>query len=340
MIGFGGVFFSAGHGESPGFIAALMHYLLEVGPALIIGFLLSGVINEFVPEKWVERHLGGGGIKPILWATLIGSILPICCWGSLPLAVSFQKKGARIGPVLAFLTATPGTSVSAVLVTWVVLGFKFAIFIFVAVVIMGLAMGMLGDLLFVEHESNRNGHSCHCCVVQGKRSFIQRLRAVLKFAFVDLIKDIGLETVAGLVIAAVVASFDPVGKLVSLYLGDYRGYIFALIFGILMYVCATSSPPMVDAFIMRGLTPGAGITMLLAGPITSYGTIFVIRKKFGFSVLLFFLSMVALLSLGFGLVFKFVFQSKRRPQNERAVADSDCTACICFPWCDPGQGRG
>ncbi|MEN9979416.1 MAG: permease [candidate division WOR-3 bacterium] len=308
MSGFGGVFFSGSPAEFQGFIAVLLHYLFEVGPALIIGFLLSGIINEFVPEKWIERHLGGSGIKPILWATLIGSVLPICCWGSLPLAVSFQKKGARLGPVLAFLVATPGTSISAVLVTWAVLGFKFAIFIFTAVIIMGLLMGMVGELLFIEQRGNPDERPCQCCAVPGKRSFIQRLRAVLKFAFVDLVKDIGLETMAGLVIAAIVASFDPVGKLVSLYLGDYRGFIFALVFGILMYVCATSSPPMVDAFIMRGLTPGAGITMLLAGPITSYGTILVIRKKFGFSVLFIFLAVVALLSLGFGVVFKFIFQ--------------------------------
>ncbi len=294
--------------ENHGFITTLLHYLIEVGPALLIGFLLSGIINEFVPEKWVEQHLGGGGIKPILWATLIGSVLPICCWGSLPLAVSFQKKGARLGPVLAFLVATPGTSISAVLVTWAVLGFKFAVFIFIAVVIMGLVTGMVGELFFIEYDVSHDGRACHCCAVPEKRSFVQRVRAVLKFAFVDLVKDIGLETLAGLVIAAIVASFDPVGRLVSLYLGDYRGFIFALVFGILMYVCATSSPPLVDAFLMRGLAPGAGITMLLAGPVTSYGTLLVIRKKFGFSVLFVFLLMVALLSLGFGVVFKFIFQ--------------------------------
>jgi uncharacterized membrane protein YraQ (UPF0718 family) len=50
----------------------------------------------------VERHLGGKGIKPILYSALAGTILPVCCIGSLPLALSLHQKGARLGPVLAF----------------------------------------------------------------------------------------------------------------------------------------------------------------------------------------------------------------------------------------------
>ncbi|MCX7995392.1 MAG: permease [candidate division WOR-3 bacterium] len=288
----------------PGFFEALLHYLIEVGPALLIGFLLSGIINEFVPEEWVEKHLGGKGIKPILLATLIGSILPICCWGSLPLAVSFQKKGARLGPVLAFLVATPGTSISAVLVTWSVLGLKFAVYIFIAVIIMGIVMGLIGNMFSVSKVENADESVCHCCCeAETKKTLLQHILSILKFAFVDMVKDIGLETAIGLVIAAIVASFDPVGRFVKLYLGGFSGYVFALVFGILMYICATSSPPMVDAFIGRGLSSGAGMTMLLVGPITSYGTILVINKKFGFRVLFSYLFCISLLSLFFGYLF-------------------------------------
>ncbi|MEO0137270.1 MAG: permease [candidate division WOR-3 bacterium] len=290
--------------ETPGFFEALFHYLIEVGPPLVIGFLLSGIVNEFVPEEWVERYLGGDGVKPILLATLIGSILPICCWGSLPLAVSFQKKGARLGPILAFLVATPGTSISAVLVTWSVLGLKFAMYIFAAVIIMGIVMGLIGNLFSVSGVNNSAESRCHCCENETNKTISQHILSVLKFAFIDMIKDIGLETLIGLVIAAIVASSDPVGRFVKLYLGNYWGFLFALIFGILMYICATSSPPMVDAFITRGLSSGAGMTVLLVGPITSYGTILVMRKKFGFKILFVYLIAISLLSLIFGYLFQ------------------------------------
>ena len=48
------------------YFIAFKDYLIEVLPFLAIGFLLSGVIHEFAPSEWVEKHLGGGGIKPIL----------------------------------------------------------------------------------------------------------------------------------------------------------------------------------------------------------------------------------------------------------------------------------
>src|SRR5512136_190519 len=109
------------------FMHIFIHYLKEIVPALAIGFFISGLIHELIPEDKVLKYLGTSGIAPIFWSTLIGTLLPVCCWGSLPIAVSFYKKGAKLGPVLAFLVATPATSVSALLVAYSVLGLKFAV---------------------------------------------------------------------------------------------------------------------------------------------------------------------------------------------------------------------
>src|SRR3989338_3445018 len=98
------------------FIFILGHYLVEIIPALAVGLFLSGLIHEFVSQSWVERNLGKTGFKSIFYATITGPVLPICCWGALPVAVSFYKKGSKLGPVLSFLVATPATSISALLV--------------------------------------------------------------------------------------------------------------------------------------------------------------------------------------------------------------------------------
>ena len=91
------------------------------------------------------KYLGTDGVAPIFYSTLIGTLLPVCCWGSLPIAVSFYKKGAKLGPILAFLVATPATSISALLVAYSVLGIKFAVYIFFAVIIMGVTIGLIGN---------------------------------------------------------------------------------------------------------------------------------------------------------------------------------------------------
>jgi len=128
------------------------HYVQEVVPYLALGFLISGIIQIYVPSNWVARHLGGTGLKPIVFATLAGTALPICCIGSLPVAVSLHDKGARLGPVLAFLVATPATSVSALLVAYGLLGIEFTAFIFFAVIILGLLMGFVGNHITVSRQ--------------------------------------------------------------------------------------------------------------------------------------------------------------------------------------------
>ena len=135
------------------FFIELKDYLIEVLPFLVVGFFLSGLIHEFIPTGWVERHLGGKGIKPLLYSTVVGTALPICCIGSLPVAVSLHQKGARLGPVLAFLVATPATSITALLVCYGLLGIKFTAFIFFAVIVMGLAMGFIGNLIRVKPKA-------------------------------------------------------------------------------------------------------------------------------------------------------------------------------------------
>lgn len=291
------------------FFLVLMHYLIEILPALAFGFFLSGLIHEFIPTAWVEKNLGKKGLRSIFYATVTGTILPICCWGALPVAVSFYKKGSKLGPILAFLVATPATSVSALIVTYKLLGLKFAIFIFFAVILMGMIMGIIGNRLkFIPRKVIEEvcPHCLETTLHTHKRRFSQHIQSVLKFAFVDMVKEIGLETLLGMVLAAVVASFVPIGLWIRNNLSGFLGYLFALIFGLLMYICSTATVPLVDAFIKQGLSAGAGMVLLLAGPITSYGTILVLKKEFGIKILLLYLAFVSISSLLMGYLFSLI----------------------------------
>ncbi len=72
------------------FLEVFKHYLIEVLPALVIGFFLSGLIHELIPTRWVERYLGRRGASPILYATITG---PITSYGTiLVLRKEFGRK--------------------------------------------------------------------------------------------------------------------------------------------------------------------------------------------------------------------------------------------------------
>jgi uncharacterized membrane protein YraQ (UPF0718 family) len=293
------------------FIRVFLHYSYEIFPALVIGFLISGFVHEIIPEDIVLKYLGKSGVKPILLSTVIGTLLPVCCWGSLPIAVSFYKKGAKLGPILAFLVATPATSVSALLVAYSVLGWAFAIYIFFAVIIMGVTIGLIGNLIKTPPKNSGNGASCpHCKLdpdhskLHFKKSPGERAKAAFKYAFVTLPKEIGLELFFGLVLAALVATFVPIGDIIKMYLGGWFGYVFSVVFGIIMYLCSTASVPLIDSLIKQGMSPGAGMTLLLIGPVTSYGTILVLRKEYGVKLVAIFLAALSTISVLLGIGFQ------------------------------------
>ena len=119
-------------------------------------------------------------------------------------------------------------------------------------------------------------------------------------------REIGVELLIGVVLAAFVRVVTPVGTLMRNYLTGARAYIFAVVFGIIMYMCATMSVPLVDAFTKQGFAAGAGMTLLLVGPVTSYGTVLVLRKAFGLKILLVYLGMLAGLAIALGYVYTLI----------------------------------
>ncbi|MCD6312002.1 MAG: permease [Elusimicrobia bacterium] len=296
------------------FFLKLQHYVIEVGPSLAAGFFISGIINEFVPTSIINRYLNKKGIMPIIYTTVAGIILPICCIGSLPVAVGLRKKGVALGPVLAFLVATPATSVSAVLVTWKLMGIIFTLYLSVTVVIMGLVLGIIGNSLSLDAKKIESEDAAcpHCMTGKGGhnhpvKSLTSRIRSIFFYSFVEQPKEMGLEILIGLLLAATVASVTPVQHLVQNYLNGGLGYIFSLVFGMIMYICSTASVPMVDAFVTSGMNIGAGLVLLLVGPITSYGTILVIKKEFGAKVLALYITLIASVSLVSGYLYSVLF---------------------------------
>jgi uncharacterized membrane protein YraQ (UPF0718 family) len=313
------------------FFHTFLHYTVEVLPWLALGFLLSGIIHVFVPSGFINRHLGGKGFLPVFKVTIIGMFLPVCCIGSLPIAVTLRKQGVSIGTVLAFIVATPATSISALLVCYALLGFYFTLAIFFSSLVLGLSLGLTANAIGIKAEikDKPTKEKCpHCkadneenedqekpdihlttkdCSESNTRSiFYPKAIEALKYGFWKMPKDLLPEIIAGLFIAALIASFSPVGDFVKEHLSGSIGYLFSLVLGLVMYVCSTASVPMVDAFIRQGLLQGAGLVMLLVGPVTSLSTIFTIRKHFGNYVLLLYILFISVVSLLFGFIFDFI----------------------------------
>lgn len=91
--------------------AATWSIFAEAAPFLLVGFALAGVLAVLMPAGVLQRHLGRGSIRSVLWASALGAPLPLCSCGVLPTALALRKQGATEGATVAFLVATPETGI-------------------------------------------------------------------------------------------------------------------------------------------------------------------------------------------------------------------------------------
>ena len=92
--------------------------LREASFFLLLGFGLAGVFAVLVPARVLTRYLGRGRIKSVLWASAIGTPLPLCSCGVLPTAIGLSRQGATRGATVSFLISTPEIGVDSIALSW------------------------------------------------------------------------------------------------------------------------------------------------------------------------------------------------------------------------------
>ena len=116
-------------------------------------------------------------------------------------------------------------------------------------------------------------------------------------------REIESEIFLGLVLAVLMSTIAPVGEFAGNHFSGGLSYLFSLVFGLAIYICSTASVPLVHVFISQGMNIGAGMVLLIAGPVTSWGTLLVLRKSFGDKTLILYLTIISIFALSFGYIF-------------------------------------
>jgi len=282
--------------------------IAEMSPYLLFGFFVAGLLSVLVSQQLVEKHLGGGGLWPLLKASLFGVPLPLCSCGVIPVSMSLHKHGASKGSTIAFLLSTPQTGVDSIFVTLSLLGPVFAVFRPVAALITGLVGGALVDVFEQGGKARKSPpEKCtdECCSDEKTGKVVKGL----KYGFITLPRDIGKAMLLGLVIAAFISALVPDG-----YFAEKLGTgIFAMVvmmfLGIPIYVCATASVPVAAALILKGLTPGAALVFLMTGPATNAASFITIWKALGRTTAIIYLATVAGCALLGGILLDFLVTS-------------------------------
>ncbi len=282
--------------------------LTQMGPYLLFGFLVAGILSVYIKAEWVEKHLGGKGILPAVKASIFGVPLPLCSCGVIPVSTGIYRHGASRSATTSFLLSTPQTGVDSVLVTYALLGPVYAIFRPVIALLTGIVGGAIVQFFddstqtsaaVITEDVKDDDCDCGGCSTKNSES---KLTRVFKYGFIDLPKDIGLTLLVGILIAGAMAAIVPPDYLGGLIGGGIISILILMAAGVPVYVCATASVPIAAGFIHMGASPGAALAFLVAGPATNAAAFTTIFKVLGRKTAIIYLSTVAVSAVASGLL--------------------------------------
>ena len=281
-----------------GFFISLLNVVCEMAPYLLLGFFIAGVLHVFVPQKFYANYLSRKNRLSVLWAALLGIPLPLCSCGVIPTAIGLKNEKASKGAIASFLIATPQTGIDSILATFSLMGLGFAIVRPVAALITGVCGGLLVNRL-VREDNN--------CTVKDNSQLSAlnsqlKIYRVVKYAYYDMIRDIGLRLLIGLVVAALIQVVVPDEFFLSFGSQPLLQMLVILVIAVPMYICSTGSIPVAAALMMKGLSPGAALVMLMAGPAVNLASILVVHKSMGRRFTLIYLMTIVGFAVLFGLL--------------------------------------
>jgi uncharacterized protein len=112
--------------------------------ALVFGFLISAIVQAWVPRGKIEHALSGSGARPIALATGLGAASSSCSYAAIAIAKSLFQKGASAASALAFQFASTNLVWELGLVLWVLIGWQFTLAEYVGGIVM---IGLMTVLL-------------------------------------------------------------------------------------------------------------------------------------------------------------------------------------------------
>lgn len=272
----------------------------EMSPFLLLGFLIAGMMHVFIPNNFFSKYLSGNSFHSVLSAAIFGVPIPLCSCGVIPTAMSLRREGAGKGAVVSFLIATPQTGVDSIFATYSLMGLPFALVRPVAAFLTALLGGTFVNA-FAEAETSDQSTSVSSGHVRKHMSLREKLIEAIKFGFVEMMEDIGKWLVVGLIVAGLITVFVPNEFFAIFKDNTFMSMLLVLCISIPMYVCATGSIPIAVALMAKGLTPGAALVLLMAGPACNFASILVINKVLGKKTLICYLIAIILGSIAFGI---------------------------------------
>lgn len=156
-------------------------------------------------------------------------------------------------------------------------------------------------------ECSQSGCGCSSVKNEVPDTFFAKIYGGMQYSFGDLLQDIGMWFLGGVLLAGIFGALIPDG-FIERNLGDgFLPLLIMLAAAVPLYVCATASTPIAAALALKGLSPGAALVFLLAGPATNAASFTVVAKLLGKRSAFIYLGTIIGCSLALGVMVNWMY---------------------------------
>lgn len=280
------------------FFNAFIDYLKLIWWAILVGFLIGGIIDYFIPRQYIEKYLSRHRKRTIIYSIVFGFLMSACSHGILAIAMELYKKGANTSSVIAFLLASPWANLP---ITFLLFGF-FGLKAFL-IVISALIIAIFTGLIYQRLERSGMIECTHCEMGEDrpvltdfsiikdikrrwknynftKKNNLDAIRGTLRGSWA-LTKMVLWWLLIGMLMASIARAFIP-SHLFMEYMGPTTvGLIVTLFFATIIEVCSEGSSPLAFEIYNQSGAFGNSFVFLLSGVITDYTELGLIWTNIG-----------------------------------------------------------
>ncbi|MCZ6795268.1 MAG: permease [Planctomycetota bacterium] len=280
---------------------------LQSAPALLLGYFAAGALAVFLPQKSVAWLRRGRPWTQSLMGAAYGLPLPICSCGVVPIYRSLIIRGVPATAAMAFLVATPELGIESLLLSVPLLGGQLTLLRILCALVVALLVGRLVGRLVppVPPAPDDDGQEGE------KQGLLRRFGRVFSVGFGEVLDETAPWILAGLAVAALIVPTE-----LEVYIAEIpRGLdiLILAVAGIPTYICASGATPLAAVLLLKGLSPGAAIALLLTGPATNFTTYGVLSRLHGRKVALQFIGSVILIAVVLGYAVNFLLPGDYAP---------------------------
>ena len=301
---------------------SLLMYITKIWWALLLGFILGGIIDHFVPREYISHILAKPAKRTIFYAAFLGFLMSACSHGILALTIAIHKKGASNPAVVAFLLASPWANLPITLMLIAFFGLAKALYIIFSALIIAITTGLIYQVLeskgIIETNKNTKLLSEDFSITADFRKKLSAYKFSVTQVLIDL-KGVYLGMkmlmnmvlwwiLVGMGLASIIAAYMP-PHIFHRYMGPtFLGMLATLALATIIEVCSEGTAPLAFEIYRQTSAVGNAFTFLMAGVVTDYTEIGLLWINVGKRVAIFLPIITVPQVLLFGFIANLIFK--------------------------------